>query len=181
MYMVALCFVFIWLYFQFPWIYTISCPYHSGLLPQCQRSNTPDIKVHGANMGPIWGRQDPGGPLVGPMNFVIWGRILTRLNTTKPQQSITIHDRVNRANDFGSPLYVAFCQFPLIYESSTVLFFFYQRRKASYQQWRSSRTSGKWCIQSSRNNLWTKQTNATTTTTKITKPCDYFMENDVGW
>ena len=30
---------------------------------------TPDSKVHGANMGPIWGRQDPGGPLVGPMNF----------------------------------------------------------------------------------------------------------------
>ena len=32
----------------------------------------PDGKVHGANMGPIWGRQDPGGPHVGPMNFVIW-------------------------------------------------------------------------------------------------------------
>ena len=33
---------------------------------------TPDSKVHGANMGPIWGRQDPGGPFVGPMNFAIW-------------------------------------------------------------------------------------------------------------
>ena len=22
--------------------------------------------------GPIWGRQDPGGPHVGPMNFAIW-------------------------------------------------------------------------------------------------------------
>ena len=32
----------------------------------------PDGKVHGANMGPIWGRQDPGGPYVGPMNFAIW-------------------------------------------------------------------------------------------------------------
>ena len=30
-----------------------------------------DSKVHGANMGPIWGRQDPGGPHVGPMNFAI--------------------------------------------------------------------------------------------------------------
>ena len=29
----------------------------------------PDSKVHGANMGPIWGRQDPGGPHVGPMNY----------------------------------------------------------------------------------------------------------------
>ena len=33
----------------------------------------PDSKVHGANMGPIWGRRDPGGgPHVGPMNFAIW-------------------------------------------------------------------------------------------------------------
>ena len=32
----------------------------------------PDSKVHEANMGPIWGRQDPGGPHIGPMNFVIW-------------------------------------------------------------------------------------------------------------
>ena len=32
----------------------------------------PDNKVHGANMGPIWGRQDPGGPHVSPMNFAIW-------------------------------------------------------------------------------------------------------------
>ena len=34
----------------------------------------PDSKVHGANMGPTWGRQDPGGPLVVPMNFAIWVR-----------------------------------------------------------------------------------------------------------
>ena len=31
----------------------------------------PDYKVHGANMGPIWGRQDPCGPNDGPMNFSI--------------------------------------------------------------------------------------------------------------
>ena len=35
--------------------------------------NRPDSKFHGANMGPIWDRQDPGGPHVGPMNFAIWG------------------------------------------------------------------------------------------------------------
>ena len=39
----------------------------------------PDSKVHGANMGPIWGRQDPGGPHVGPMNFVIWANFERRL------------------------------------------------------------------------------------------------------
>ena len=32
----------------------------------------PDSKVHWANMGPIWGRQDPSGPHVGPMSFAIW-------------------------------------------------------------------------------------------------------------
>ena len=32
----------------------------------------PDSKVHGANIGPIWGRQDPGGPHVGLMDFAIW-------------------------------------------------------------------------------------------------------------
>ena len=32
----------------------------------------PDSKVHGAIMGPIWDRQDLGGPHIGPMNFAIW-------------------------------------------------------------------------------------------------------------
>ena len=32
----------------------------------------PESKVHGVNMEPIWGRQDPGGPHVGPMYFAIW-------------------------------------------------------------------------------------------------------------
>ena len=36
------------------------------------RQYNPDSKVHGANMGHIWGRQDPSGPHVGPMNFAIW-------------------------------------------------------------------------------------------------------------
>ena len=33
---------------------------------------SPDSKVHGANMGPTWGQQDPDGPHVGPMNLAIW-------------------------------------------------------------------------------------------------------------
>ena len=32
----------------------------------------PDSKVYGANMGPTWGRQDPGGAHVGPMKLAIW-------------------------------------------------------------------------------------------------------------
>ena len=31
-------------------------------------------KVHRVNMGPIWVRQDPGGPHIGLMNFAIWGQ-----------------------------------------------------------------------------------------------------------
>ena len=44
-----------------------------------QRSNMASIakiypvsKVHGASMGPTWGRQAPGGHHVGPMNLAIW-------------------------------------------------------------------------------------------------------------
>ena len=44
-------------------------------------NNIPDSKVHGAIMGPIWGRQDPGGPHVGPMNLAIWDRLWTALKT----------------------------------------------------------------------------------------------------
>ena len=32
----------------------------------------PHSKVHGANIGPIWGRQDRGGPHVCPMDFAVW-------------------------------------------------------------------------------------------------------------
>ena len=39
---------------------------------QEEGDSIPDSNVHGANMGPIWGRQDPGGPQVGPINFAIW-------------------------------------------------------------------------------------------------------------
>ena len=39
----------------------------------CQIGETyPDSKLHGANMGTSWGRQDPGGSHVGPMNFAVW-------------------------------------------------------------------------------------------------------------
>ena len=68
----------------------MSCVYHENTMPgkvhsiiqcvpapcldSCHNAHTfPDSKVHGANMMPIWGRQDPGGPHVGGhMNFAIW-------------------------------------------------------------------------------------------------------------
>ena len=73
------------------WQYGISCEVGSGFLdvifvylfklrpgPRGLRLATPllsipNSKVHGTNMGPIWGRQDPGGPHVGPMHFAIRG------------------------------------------------------------------------------------------------------------
>ena len=39
--------------------------------PYSMNRPNPESKVHEANMGPIWGRQGPGGPHVGPMNFAI--------------------------------------------------------------------------------------------------------------
>ena len=52
--------------------------YHTlHLLYKRLYSNIPDSKVHGAKMGPIWGRQDPGGPHVGPMNLVIWDTVVS--------------------------------------------------------------------------------------------------------
>ena len=45
--------------------------------------NIHDSKVHGANIGPIWGRQDPGGSHVGPMKFVIWDIINHYLSIIK--------------------------------------------------------------------------------------------------
>ena len=47
----------------------------------------PDNKFYGANMGPIWVRQDPGGPYVCPMNFVIWVVISDKWNA-----EYNIHD-----------------------------------------------------------------------------------------
>ena len=42
------------------------------LWQDCCVTNTPDSKVHGANMGPTWGRQDPGVPHVGHVKLAVW-------------------------------------------------------------------------------------------------------------
>ena len=42
---------------------------YEGRRPLTPASHIPDSKVHGANMGPTWGRQDPGGPHVGRVNL----------------------------------------------------------------------------------------------------------------
>ena len=40
----------------------------------------PANKVNEANMGPTWGRQDPGGSHVGPINLAIWDDIIIMLD-----------------------------------------------------------------------------------------------------
>ena len=47
-------------------------PYPVGLVVLGKKVYPLDSKVHGADIGPTWGRQDPGGPYVGPMNIAIW-------------------------------------------------------------------------------------------------------------
>ena len=61
---------------------------------------SPDSKVRGANMGPIWGRQDPGGPHVGPMNFAMW---VSNNSTTA-----TPHIKCRH------------CNIPMVYDSATM-------------------------------------------------------------
>ena len=43
-------------------------------------------------MGPIWGRQDPGGPHVGPMNSVIWVYLSDRSHSIR---SCSVSDENN--------------------------------------------------------------------------------------
>ena len=64
----------------------MASPGHSVLSPRCVIVNCyhrglgasqnawyedfPDSKFHGANMGPIWGRQDPDGPTLAPWTLL---------------------------------------------------------------------------------------------------------------
>ena len=54
----------------------------------------PDSKVPGANMGPIWGRQDPGGPHVDHRNVAIW---VAMVSTTRNKRVLVFH--MGRFND----------------------------------------------------------------------------------
>ena len=81
------------------WINTpISCPvfcmniqparWDPRLMPLMQVHANPNSNIHGANMGPIWGRQKPGGPHVGPMKFAIWEGFQSDRSSSQTQLSI---------------------------------------------------------------------------------------------
>ena len=65
-----------------PISYTCDCDVIGDIIP--------DSKIHGANMGPILGRQDPGEPHVGPMNFAIWVVIPYRALSGFDSESIQV-------------------------------------------------------------------------------------------
>ena len=50
-----------------------------------------DSKVRGANMGPIWGREHPGGSHVGPMNLAIWAVICLQNTYERPWTLHALH------------------------------------------------------------------------------------------
>ena len=57
---------------MYSFLFVVEFLYYVLVFQHRHEDRYPDNKVHGANMGPIWGRQDLGGPHVGPMNFAIW-------------------------------------------------------------------------------------------------------------
>ena len=59
-------------------------------------ADSPDGKVHGPNMGPIWGRQDPGRPMLAPINFAIWVHLSLSLQVINEQ----VIDDVDYINGF---------------------------------------------------------------------------------
>ena len=67
--------------------------------------HNPHIKVHGADMGPTWGRQDPGGPHVGPINLALLEFVLYERNSSVtrgflPQRAIDTLGKILPANQF---------------------------------------------------------------------------------
>ena len=67
-------------------------------------NDSPDSKVRGANMGPIWSRQDPGGSHVGPINFAIyvyWFKNNSLEANPTVFQSMPLKNKKAIADDFG--------------------------------------------------------------------------------
>ena len=59
-----------------------------------KRSVCPDSKIHGTDAGSTWGRQDPGGPHVGPTNLdiLVFMYVLPQSN---PQSFAPLHIRAS--------------------------------------------------------------------------------------
>ena len=73
---------------------------------------SPDGKVHGAYMGPTWGRQDPGGPMLAPWSLLS-GRVLTQ-NSRYMQHINGVVQDCSTSNALAMEI-LQFCTEPLIY------------------------------------------------------------------
>ena len=82
---------FMWLYIKQNNHKMTNCTKIAPEMVFCMDEQSPDNKVRGANMGPIWGRQDPSGPHVGPMNFAIWVHTWT---LTKASSILLCYDTI---------------------------------------------------------------------------------------
>ena len=76
-----------------------------------------DSKVHGAIMGLIWGRQDPGGSHVGPMNFAIWGNVVFSLGSNDLVLLPFPTCLLSAINLLQGTLYNQISQYPIFIES----------------------------------------------------------------
>ena len=60
--------------------------------------------INNPHMGSIWGRQDPGGPHVGPINFAIW-ELLSARNLTSSTAVNQVEHRYNLAVTYYTPYF----------------------------------------------------------------------------
>ena len=60
-------------------------------------------------MGPIWGRQDPGGPHIDPMNFDMWedsqGESFVKIGSQNFMSSLKIQFSVNNFREAQGKLF----------------------------------------------------------------------------
>ena len=66
------------------------------------KSHIPVSKVHGASMGPIWGRRDPGGPHVGPMDFAILDIIENEKRLSNSHFAILLMSASSKRHIYGT-------------------------------------------------------------------------------
>ena len=67
--------------------FSLVLQYKMTFLIDYNTQNSPDSKVYRANMGLTWGRQDPGGPHVAPMNLASWVGIAINCCRANPGQT----------------------------------------------------------------------------------------------
>ena len=71
-----------------------------------------------ANMGLIWGRQDPGGPHVGPLNFAVWD---VHHNQRWEKILVLFHTHIKRKSSLNVVVIQHMVHFTQIYDTDTTI------------------------------------------------------------